>query len=649
MNNCILLASATLIPDSILFPQGWIPTLLTERILSRRDGYPRIIADLLSLRPSGAEEEKNILDRCAKNNVNESYTGWNHVRYFVILHFRMNTCSKLRFARNAVSSYIFLLLVCIMPKEKCDLIVYNARIYTVDESLPPSPSRREGSISIKQALAVKHGRIVAVGYDDEILTSYEASETFDAQGKPLYPGFIDAHCHFLGYGLTLNRVDLVGTKSFEEVIRRVVDFRETHPGDEWILGRGWDQNDWEEREFPDNSELDRLFPDVPVYLRRVDGHAAIVNSEALRRAGITPETKIEGGLVETKDGKLTGMLIDNAIGLVAKVVPGVTKRQMIEALLAAQKNCFGVGLTTVDDAGLDRETIELIDSLQKSGELKMRIYAMVSAGADNLNYYLQRRPYKTERLNVRSFKFYADGALGSRGALLLEPYSDKPGHFGFLVNDIEYLLSHAERIANSEFQMATHCIGDSANRLMLDIYGSVLKGTNDRRWRIEHAQVVSPEDFKKFGLYNIIPSVQPVHATSDMYWADERLGPERVKGAYAYRDLLKQNGMIACGSDFPVESINPLLGFYAAVSRKDLNGYPENGFQIWNALTREDALKGMTIWAAYSNFEEKEKGSIEPGKFADLVILDRDIMAIPLEEIPTVKVVQTFVNGVKVY
>jgi predicted amidohydrolase YtcJ len=278
----------------------------------------------------------------------------------------------------------------------------------------------------------------------------------------------------------------------------------------------------------------------------------------------------------------------------------------------------------------------------------MHIYAMASGSEDNLSYYLGRGPYKTERLNVRAFKFYADGALGSRGALLLKPYSDKPGHYGFLVNELDFLKKSAERIAASNFQMCTHCIGDSANRLMLDIYGGVLKTKNDRRWRIEHAQVVNPDDFKKFGMFSIVPSVQPTHATSDMYWAKDRLGEERVKGAYAYKDLLTQNGFVADGSDFPVESINPLLGFYAAVARRDLDGYPPNGFQTENALTREEALKAMSIWAAYSNFEENEKGSIEPGKFADFVILDKDIMTVDIMQVPSAKVLYTYLNGEKV-
>jgi predicted amidohydrolase YtcJ len=534
--------------------------------------------------------------------------------------------------------YLFFLPLFILNcnMQKVDLIVYNAVVYTIDKNF-----------SKAQCFAVKDGKIIDVGSDKEILEKYDAKEKLNAEGRPVYPGFIDAHCHFLGYGLSLQRVNLVGTKSLDEVIQRVVEFSKKNNA-EWVTGRGWDQNDWEIKEFPDNTKLDSLFPHTPVYLRRVDGHAALVNSDAIRSAGIQPGQKIEGGLIETKNGKLTGILVDNAIDLIARVVPGPTKEQQVEALLSAQKNCFGVGLTTVDDAGLDRDVVELIDSLQKSGSLRMRIYAIASGSEDNLSYYLSHGQYKTGRLNVRAFKFYADGALGSRGALLLQPYSDKPGHYGFLVNELDFLKKSAERIAASNFQMCTHCIGDSANRLMLDIYGSVLKTKNDRRWRIEHAQVVNPGDFKKFGMFSIIPSVQPTHATSDMYWAKDRLGEERVKGAYAYRDLLTQNGFVADGSDFPVESINPLLGFYAAVVRKDLEGYPDNGFQIENALTREEALKAMTNWAAYSNFEENEKGSIEPGKFADFVILDNDIMSIDIIHVPSVKVIYTYLNGERV-
>ncbi|HDY87263.1 MAG TPA: amidohydrolase [bacterium] len=525
---------------------------------------------------------------------------------------------------------------CLM-KEETDIIIHNATIYTVDNTF-----------SKAAAMAVKDGKIVAIGAEREILNKYKAKEVIDAGTRPVYPGFIDAHCHFLGYGLSLQQVDLVGTKSFDEVIEKVVGFSKNN-NSAWITGRGWDQNDWEVKEFPNKKKLDNLFPNTPVFLKRIDGHAALVNSEALNRAGITVETKTDGGIVEVKNGELTGILIDNAIDLVSKVIPTPSKEHITKALQNAEKDCFAVGLTTADDAGLDKEVVDLIDSLHRNGLLKMRIYAMINPARENLNYYSENGQLKTNRLNVRSFKFYADGALGSRGACLIEPYSDEPGHYGLLLNDAGYLKQMAQKVFDMGFQINTHCIGDSANRLMLDIYGEILKGTNDKRWRIEHAQVIHPSDFEKFARYNIIPSVQPTHATSDMYWAEDRLGSERVKGAYSYKQLLEQNGMIALGTDFPVEDIKPLNTFYAAVSRKDSRGFPKSGYQIENALTREEALRGMTIWAAIANFEENEKGSLEVGKFADFVILNRDILQIPLGEIQNIKVVSTFVNGEDVY
>lgn len=539
---------------------------------------------------------------------------------------------------------LFLFACSSQQKEKADLIVHNAVIYTVDSAFTTAES-----------FAVKDGKIIAVGTNKTILEKYEG-EKLDVQGKALFPGFIDAHCHFYGYGTGLNQVELVGTKSFDEVIQRVMEFSKTLPsprgegsGVRWIIGRGWDQNDWDIKEFPSKQTLDSLFPSTPVFLKRVDGHAALVNSEALRRANITEKTKINGGIVEVKDRKLTGILIDNAVDIVANKIPPASKEEAQASLLAAQKNCFEAGLTTVDDAGLDKRIVDLIDEMHKKGELKMRIYAMLTDNKENLDHYLEHGTYKTERLNVCSFKFYADGALGSRGACLLHPYSDKPDQQGFLLSKPEYYLEHAEKLAAKGFQMNTHCIGDSSDRYLLDTYGKVLQGKNNARWRIEHAQVVNKNDFEKFEKYSIIPSVQSTHATSDMYWAKDRLGEERVKGAYAYKDLLNSFGMVALGTDFPVENINPMYTFYASVARKDLKGLPEGGFQMENALTREETLKGMTIWAAFSNFEEKEKGSIEPGKFADFVILDKDIMKINIDEVPNVKTVATYLNGENVY
>jgi hypothetical protein len=406
---------------------------------------------------------------------------------------------------------------------------------------------------------------------------------------------------------------------------------------------GWDQNDWEEKEFPDNKSLTKLFPDTPIAVERVDGHAVLCNQAALDLGKVTVNSKIDGGELVAENGELTGVLIDNAKSLVMAHWPKPTRKDVANALIKAQDICFGYGLTTVNDAGLDRNVIEIIDSLQQTGDLKIRVYAMVSGTPKNVDYYLNKGIVKTDRLDVRSFKFYADGALGSRGALLRKPYSDKPNHYGLQLTDLKTFDTYAKRIANSEYQMNTHAIGDSANHAVLRIYKNALEGKKDRRWKIEHAQVISPEDFKLFD--DIIPSVQPTHATSDMYWAEDRLGHERIKGAYAYKELLNHYGKVALGTDFPVEQVSPFLTFYAAVARQDVKGYPEDGFQMENALSREETLKGMTIWAAYSNFEEDEKGSIEAGKFADFIILNKNIMDVPVKEIPDMKAIHTFVDG----
>lgn len=532
-----------------------------------------------------------------------------------------------------------LLLVLIAPlflacthKEEVDLIVFNADIYTVD-----------ANFSKASAVAIKDGKFVAVGSSEEIAEKYNAAEHFDAKGKTMVPGLIDAHCHFYGLGLNQQVVDLVGTTSFDEIVDRVVAFQKERPSN-FIRGRGWDQNDWEAKEFPTKDKLDELFPDTPVALERVDGHAYLVNQKALDLAGITDETQVDGGAIVKKDGKITGVLVDNPMSLVDAVMPQPTKEQQIQALKDAERISLDYGLTTVNDAGLSRETIELIDSLQQAGDLSIRVYAMVANYPENLDYFLNKGIIKTDGLNVRSVKVYGDGALGSRGAALKEPYSDQPGHFGAMVTPVDQIGALAERIAASEYQMNTHAIGDSANVVVLRAYDKALAGKEDRRWKVEHAQVIAPQDFDYFK-NGIIPSVQPTHATSDMYWAGERLGPDRVKGAYAFKDLLNQAGMVALGTDFPVEQVSPFLTFYAAVARQDLDRYPEGGYQMENALTREETLKGMTIWAAYSNFEEEEKGSIEPGKLADFVLLSEDIMTMPIEEVPNLKAEKVFVGG----
>ncbi len=548
--------------------------------------------------------------------------------------------------------YIFILLTLSLTascwfnkKIAVDLTVINAKIYTVNEKFETA-----------EALAVKNGRIIAVGSTAEIAEKYSGKEEIDAGGKPLYPGFIDAHAHFYRYGENLQTADLVGTKSWHEIIDKVSAFSkqsgvENGDGDDgkWLIGRGWDQNDWEVKQYPNKKRLDELFPNRPVFLKRVDGHGAIINQAAINLAGLKPNQKIAGGEIETKNGQLTGILIDNAIGLVASKIPEADTTQMRLALLDAQANCFAVGLTTVVDCGLDYPIVDFIEKMNAANELKMRLYVMLSDDKPNYDYIFKRGMIKTDRLNVRSFKLYADGALGSRGACLLHPYNDRPNHYGFLLKTAAHYDSVTQIIAENGFQACTHAIGDSANREILRIYTKNLKGKTDQRWRIEHAQVINPADFELFGKAQIIPSVQPTHATSDMYWAADRLGKERVKGAYAFKQLLNQNGWIPLGTDFPVEDINPILTFYASYVRKDAKGYPLGGFQSENAISRRETLRGMTIWAAKGNFEEKEKGSIEVGKFADFIILNQDLMTIPMDKILATQVLKTFVNGEKVF
>jgi predicted amidohydrolase YtcJ len=539
-----------------------------------------------------------------------------------------------------------LLLACLVAfitsfaaKKEADLLVFHCTIYTVD-----------ATFSVAEAMVISDGKIIATGNKADLEKAYSCKQKLDAQGKFIYPGFIDAHAHFVGYGMSLQQVDLTGTTSWADVIKRVKAFAAMNK-EGWLTGRGWDQNDWAVKEFPTNEQLTALFPDRPVLLERVDGHASIANKKALELAGVKAGDTINGGeITVTKSGAaLTGMLVDNAVELVASKIPSITAAQFKKALQAAQKNCFAVGLTTIDDCGLDYTVAEQIKYLQQAGTLKMRLYVMLSDAKKNFEWLEKNGIVKTDRLNIRSIKMYGDGALGSRGACLLQPYSDQPGHYGFLLSTPAHFDSVANFAAQKGYQLCTHAIGDSGNRIILNTYAKYLNGHNDLRWRIEHAQVINSADFNLFGNNTIIPSVQPTHATSDMYWADKRLGKEREKGAYAYKQLLQQNGWIPLGTDFPVEDISTFKTFYAAVVRKDAKGYPSTGFQMENVLSREETLRGMTIWAAKANFEETEKGSLEQGKLADFVILDADIMKVAPQKILGVKVVATFLGGEKVY
>lgn len=544
-----------------------------------------------------------------------------------------------------------------------DLVVHNAIIHSLDEG-----------DSVFQAMAIKDGRVIEMGAERQILNRYTATETYDAAGQHVYPGFIDGHCHFLGYGLNKQKVDLSGARSWEEVLERTVAFAEAHPGNAWILGRGWDQNLWDVKEFPKNMDLNRLFPNKPVYLMRVDGHAAIANAAALHHVGIMSDTKVEGGEIigrfTTEGGdrswtrpediaeiehmgypfwEPTGVLIDNAMTMFDPIFEEADEATTRKALLDAQRDCLELGLTMVCDAGLDVGAIELIQKMQEEGALKIRVHAMVSDKPANLERFAASGAILTDRLNVRGIKVYADGAFGSRGALLKHPYSDRPDHHGLLRASREHFLEIARWCKDHDFQMNAHCIGDSATKLLVDVYAEVLGGTNDLRWRIEHAQIVSPEDRPLFAKYSIIPSVQPTHATSDGPWAEDRIGSERIASAYAYEDLRKTMGLIALGTDFPVEAIDPLQTFRSAVLRESADGWPAGGYHMENALSPRDALRGMTIWNAIAAFMEDKLGTLEVGKLADLTVVNVDLEKAPAEMLRKAKVTATFINGEQVH
>ena len=525
----------------------------------------------------------------------------------------------------------------LMAQKNADLIITNAKIYTVNQNFDTAES-----------MVISNGKIMAIGKSADLLKKFKSKNIQNLQGKTVFPGLIDAHCHFTGFATDQWKCELWGTKSWEEILKKISEYAKTAPK-EWLYGRSWDQNDWVVKEFPNKEKLDELFPNRPVYLKRIDGHAAVANQKALDIAGITKDSKILGGEIELKDGKLTGILVDNAMLLVEKHIPEIDDELAIRYFSDLQKTCFSYGLTSLHDCGISEETLELLEKAQSQNVLKMKIFALMKDDPDYYDRWIKKGRYTNKNITVGGFKVYSDGALGSRGACLNHDYADKKGWKGFLLSDRKHFEDLAKKVKNSNLQMCTHAIGDSANRTILQIYGEVLGIKNDRRWRIEHAQIVDKNDFDLFGKYSIIPSVQPTHATSDMYWAEDRLGKERLKYSYAYEDLLKQNNWLPLGTDFPVEEISPLKTFYSAVARKDSKHFPEGGFQKENALTREQALRGMTIWAAKAAFQENEIGSLEVGKSGDFIIVDQDLMTVPEVKILDTKVLETYSNGKIVY
>jgi hypothetical protein len=527
-----------------------------------------------------------------------------------------------------------------------ELILHNGRIYTVDPSRP-----------FVDAMVVRDGRVVFTG-PERLALNYKGAATrmVDLDGRTVIPGMIDAHAHMGGLGQALQVVDLVGTRSYDEIVARVAARAREVPAGTWILGRGWDQNDWADTRFPTHEALSRAVTNHPVYLTRVDGHAALVNEAAMRAANVTratPDTR-GGRLERNADGSPTGVLIDDAMFQVQRVIPPRSaddiKRGMRLAIAEANK----WGLTGVHDAGVGRDEVAAYEELARSGDYPLRHYIMIQPDDSTLQAFLPKGPQRgahNGRLWISSIKAYADGALGSRGAALLEPYSDDPKATGLVRVAPERLADVAVRALRSGFQLNTHAIGDRGNRMVLDAYEKALTQVpaGDHRFRIEHAQIIHSDDIPRFAALGVIPAMQSSHQTSDMYWAGNRLGQGRLLGAYAWRSLLNTGVVIANGSDFPVEHVNPLISFHAAFSRQDANNWPVGGWLPQEAMTRDEALKSMTIWAAHAGFMEKEVGSLEPGKYADFVILDQDIMQIPAELVLKTRVMSTWVGGKTVY
>jgi predicted amidohydrolase YtcJ len=502
------------------------------------------------------------------------------------------------------------------------------------------------------AVYTSGGTIREVGPADELQRKYPASKVVAVLNGTILPGLTDAHGHLYGLGVALDVVDLTGTESYDEVIARVKQRAATAAAGEWVVGRGWDQNDWPVQEFPTFSALDAAIPDHPVYVTRVDGHAALANSAAMRAAGITAATQDPDGgrIVRDASGNPTGVFVDAATDLVERAMPLGTVEQRKARVLAAAKNIAANGLTEIHDAGIDADTITAVQQLIDEGRFPIRVYAMLGDNAALLDQWFRGGPLVGYggRLSVRAVKLYADGALGSRGAALLAPYNDDPGNSGLMLATPQHLQDVAGRGRAAGFQVNTHAIGDRGVRNVIDAYANAGVAAKDR-FRIEHLQMIAPKDIPRLVQHGIIGSMQPTHATSDMYWAEARLGPERAKGAYAWRTVLNAGGRLALGSDFPVEAVNPFFGLLAAVTRQDQKGWPEGGWHPTEKLTLAEAIRGFTSDAAYAAFEEGSRGTIEVGKLADFTIVEGDLFAMPVNDLHKTKVKYTVVGGEVVY
>ncbi len=526
------------------------------------------------------------------------------------------------------------------------ILVHNARIYTMDQ----------GYSTADAMLFDSTGRIHNVGGEQDMLEAFPDAQHIDLQGRTIIPGLIDAHAHLFGLALSWSQAHLRDTVSKEDVLQRLRE-HEKHLGDEdWLLGRGWDQNDWPVQEFPNRADLDEAFPDRPVWLRRIDGHAGWANSAALAMAdqNLSGDWQPQGGFIHRDaNGQATGVLIDGAMGLVENAAPEISQELLLTSLDLALRQMASLGLTGVHEMGISKKVLELYQQQIRAGKFPTRAYTFSDGVGDTLDWLCENGAVEDEsgRLYMRAAKVYIDGAMGSRGAALLADYSDDPGNAGLLFMPVEELEAGIDKVLGCGFQVGVHAIGDRGNRVALDALESAIGrySENPGRHRIEHAQTLTATDIPRFAELGVIAAMQPTHATSDMYWIEERLGPERVLYAYTWRSLLDSGARLALGSDFPVEQVNPMLGIAAAITRQDTDGWPKGGWHPQQKLSREEAVRGFTLDAAYAAFMEKSVGSLESGKRADFIVLDRDIFAIETADIAKTKVLQTWLDGELVY
>lgn len=546
----------------------------------------------------------------------------------------------MKFQLLFLTTLLLSLLTSCFKGKSVDLIIHNARIHTMTDIG-----------EVQEAIAIKDGKIVEVGAERQILNKYSAEEYIDAGLKDIYPGFTDAHAHLLNYARLKLSVDLVGCKSYDEMIQRIHEYQKIHKR-KFIIGRGWDQSIWPEGEMPNNEMLSQEFPDIPVSLFRIDGHALLANQLLVDSSNVynvfheTKDLSTGGYFIKNKNGQPTGVFVDNAMNPILEIMPDFPKVEIQKALLEIQDELVAMGVTGVHEAGMTNEELHWMEELVNNDKLHLDIYGMLLPSSENYAFAKKNGPYRNKNLYVRSFKVYGDGALGSRGAFLKAPYADMHDHYGYLVTNKDSMIRIAEFCKEVGYQMNTHAIGDSTNRVILDIYHETFLENPDHRWRIEHAQVVDPKDMQFFAQNGVFPSVQPTHATSDMRWAEDRLGKDRMKGAYAYRSLLESFGMLALGTDFPVESTDPYGTIFSAVVRKNSSNEPEKGFRIEEAIGFKECLKGMTAWAAIASFQERVLGTLESGKDATLFIVEKPYN---LEKYQKNFSYLTLIKGKKVY